>query len=366
MTTCGQKLNLSTWRLQLCLSALLIPLALQTHHASAQCPAWFPPTVMDPLSAGTQSFAVHNKRLIISGTFTSIGGISANGLASFDGATFTPMTSGRISPGGQLARSQGRLYITGGIAGTAGQYWTESSWATWPNTGTSAGSNVTVRSIHSTPSLGIFAEGSLLFPGGVLVRHAIWTGSIWQAASTQWGPNIEGSNFFQHIFDVQEFNGLVYVAGDFASIARGTSFNQNTALSTGICIFDGSQWMEMPRGGVNGTVRDMIIFRDQLYLAGDFTATRDGAIALNRIARFDGTTYFPVSIGSGFPVSSMCVVDDGTGEKLFLTAGALLRYDGTAITFLPTLHGTPLISAAFDPGFGAGVFVGGAGLPWQS
>ncbi len=359
MTTYNLKLRES--RLEMCICALVTLLGVWDQGALAQCPAWFPPTAMEPLNAGTQSFAVYNNRLVISGGFTSIGGISANGVAEFDGSAFTPMTSGRVGADGQLAKAQGQLYILGGTFGTAGQIWSGTSWVTWPNTGTLTGS-VSVRSIHTAPSLGIFAEGSLSFPGGVVVRHAIWTGSTWHAASTQWGPNVDHSHIFPMIRDVQEFNGLIYVAGDFLSIATGTSFNQNTVPSRGICFFDGAQWTEMPRGGVNGTVRDMVIFRDQLYLCGDFTATGDGTIALNRIARFDGTTYHPVGGGSGLTVTSMCVADDGTGEKLFLTANALIRYDGTTLTFLPNLHGQPQISAAYDSGFGAGVFVGGSGL----
>ncbi len=313
---------------------------------------------MEPLNAGTQSFAIFNNRLIISGGFTSIGGIAANGLAAFDGSVFTPMTLGRIQPGGQLLNSEQQLYITGGLVGTAGQMWSGNSWVTWPGTGTTGDNTITVSSIYSIPSLGVLAEGTFAFPAQGFRRRAIWNGSTWLPASTQWGPNTDSAS----ITDVQEFDGSIYVSGSFDSIARGMQFNQFTVPSRGICIFEGSQWREMPRGGLNGTVRDMVVFQDQLFLAGEFTATRDGSIALNRIARFDGTTYHPVSTGSGVNVTSMCVADDGTGEKLFLTASALIRYNGTTLTFLPILHGLPLISKAYDPGFGMGIFIGGSGL----
>ncbi|MBU6412301.1 MAG: hypothetical protein KGS45_02410 [Planctomycetes bacterium] len=353
-----------TWRsVALCFTAAVWLLA--TGPAAAQCPAWSPPTTMEPLNAGTQSFAIFHNRLIITGGFTSIGGVATGGPVAFDGSTFTPMTLGRVGGGGgQLAVHQSQLYITGGIAGTAGQIWSGSSWVTWPGTGTLTGSTQIARSIHGAPSLGVFAEGGFVFPGGVIVRHAFWESGAWRPASTQWGPNVEGNNAFANVRDVEEYEGFLYVAGDFASIARGSAFNQNTVQSQGACIYDGSQWFPMPRGGLNGTVRDMVIFQDQLYLAGDFTATRDAAITLNRVARFDGTNYFPVGTGSGVAISSLCVADDGTGEKLFLTAstGALLRSDGGTPAFLPTLFGSPLISAAFDPGFGMKVYVGGSGL----
>lgn len=338
-------------------AALMLPGSIASQ-APAQCPAWFPPTTMEPLTAGTQSFAIWNKRLIISGGFTSIGGLASGGPVAFDGSAFTSMASGRFQSGGQLVKSKGRLYITGGPVGTAGQVWSGNSWVTWPGTGTLDGNNLSVGGICSTPSLGILANGSFVFPGPVVTRRAIWDGSTWRAASTQWGPSPDGAG----ISDVQEFNGRIYVSGSFDSIARGTTATQDTVPSRGICIFENSQWLEMPRGGVNGAVLDMVIFRDQLYLAGDFTATRDGAIALNRLARFDGTTYHPVGTGASVTARSMCVADDGTGEKLFVIAGALMRFDGTSITFLPTLHGQPQSSMAYDAGFGMGVFVGGSGL----
>jgi len=332
--------------------------------ASAQCPAWALPTAMEPLNGGVQSLAVYSGRLIVSGGYTSIGGTEAAGLAAFDGSAFTSMTAGRVGSGGQLALYRDTLYIQGGPVGSAGQMWTGNSWATWPGTGTLGGNNITVRSIHAAPRTGIFAEGSFVFAGGTSARHAIWDGSSWRPASTQWGPNVDFSNVFQQIRGVQEYKGRLYVAGDFGSIARGTAFNQNTAQSNGICIYDGTQWLPMPNGGVNGGVRDMVIFKDQLYLAGDFTATRDGTIALNRIARFDGTNYAAVGTGASSTVTSLCVADDGTGEKLFLclASGALVRSDGSTQTFLPTLFGSPGVLAAYDPGFGAGVFVGGSGL----
>ncbi len=331
--------------------------------ATAQCPAWFPPTAIEPLNNGVSSFAVHNNRLVISGTFDSIGGTTANGLASFDGSTFTSMTSGRVAGVGQLAVSQGGLYITGGPSGSAGQMWTGSTWVSWPSTGIEPGTNILVRGIQSSPSLGILGEGTFVFPGFVLARYGFWENGAWRQASTQWGPNIE-SGSFTTIRDVEELDGFLYVAGDFGSIARGTGFNQNTVQSQGVCKFDGTQWLPMPRGGVNGTVRGLAIYQDQLILVGDFTATRDGAIALNRVARFDGTEYSPIGSGVSLTVTSVTVADDGTGEKMFFTAstGAMLRSDGGTPTFLPTLFGTPLLSIAFDPGFGNAVYVGGTGL----
>ncbi len=324
--------------------------------ATAQCPAWFPPTAIEPLNNGVSSFAVHNNRLVISGTFDSIGGTTANGLASFDGSTFTSMTSGRVAGVGQLAVSQGGLYITGGPSGSAGQMWTGTEWVTWPGTGTLDGNNLLVGGIISAPSLGILGQGSFIFPGAVSTARATWDGSTWQPLSTQWGPNEAG------ISDIQEFNGRVYMSGGFNTLARGTAQNQDNIASRGVCIFENSQWLAMPRGGVNGTVFDMVIFRDQLYLCGDFSATGDGTIPLNRVARFDGTTYHQVGMGASVTARSMCVADDGTGEKLFVVAGALMRFDGTTLTFLPTLHGQPSASIVYDSGFGAGIFVGGSGL----
>ena len=90
-----------TWRsVALCFTAAVWLLA--TGPAAAQCPAWSPPTTMEPLNAGTQSFAIFHNRLIITGGFTSIGGVATGGPVAFDGSTFTPMTLGRASGGSGL------------------------------------------------------------------------------------------------------------------------------------------------------------------------------------------------------------------------------------------------------------------------
>ncbi len=47
-------------------------------------------------------------------------------------------------------------------------------------------------------------------------------------------------------------------------------------------------WSAFPHAGLNGSVYALALSGSDLYLGGDFTATNDGAVALNRIAKFSG------------------------------------------------------------------------------
>jgi hypothetical protein len=111
----------------------------------------------------------------------------------------------------------------------------------------------------------------------------------------------------------------LYVGGDF-TIAGCETVNS-------IARWDGSNWSALtgPGGeGVNNIVSAMAVFDDgtgpALYVGGPFTTA--GGMTVNRIARWDGTSWSalagPSYVGVNNSVYAMAVFDDGSGPALFV------------------------------------------------
>jgi hypothetical protein len=115
-----------------------------------------------------------------------------------------------------------------------------------------------------------------------------------------------------------------------------------------------------------------------LYAGGSFTTA--GGQVVNRIARWDGTSWLGLGngvpgLGAGAGVNALTVHDDGNGPALlvggdFTTAGGVTvrnvaRWDGASWSALGTGGPATCYSlASFDEGSGAVLFAGGSSLLW--
>ena len=132
-----------------------------------------------------------------------------------------------------------------------------------------------------------------------------------------------------------------------------------------------------PANDLNGEVRSIAVFDDgsgpALYVGGTFTTAR--GITVNRVARWDGTSWS--ALGSGLRTSSagsvdaLKVFDDGTGPKLHaggsftLSGAATVRYvakwTGSAwVEVGGNLNGQVLALGVHDAGSGAQLYATGA------
>jgi len=138
--------------------------------------------------------------------------------------------------------------------------------------------------------------------------------------------------------------------------------------------------------GVSGEVRAMAVFDDgagpALYAGGIFTTA--GGVEVNRIARWNGSTWSalegPSGIGLNGTLRALAVFDDGSGPALyaggnFTTAGGVTvngvaKWDGTEWSALNSPGGTGVATnfgyspyveafAVFDDGSGSALYVGG-------
>ena len=287
--------------------------------------------------------------LYAGGFFSTAGGVTVNGIARWDGSAWSALTG----PG-----------LSGCILGLGCVPFISA--LTVFDDGTGAA---------------LYAGGDFTTAGGVTVNGiARWDGSAWLALTGPGGTGVDFTVAALTVFDDGSGPAL-YVGGNFIS-AGGVTVNR-------IARWNGSAWSGLtgPGGtGVNGTVWSLTVFDDgsgggpALYAGGSFTTA--GGVTVNRIARWDGSAWSALTgsggTGVGSWVNALAVFDDGMGSALyaggiFTTAGGvtvnrIARWDGSTWSTLNGPGGTGVMSPggvlalmAFDDGIGAGpaLYAGG-------
>jgi len=321
--------------------------------------------------------------LYAGGFFTSAGGVVANYIAKFDGASWSPLGSGMSTIGGtstvidMAVYDDGggpALYVAGtyasagGVAGTSGiARWDGTSWSDVGGGVATGGLTPIAQALAVFDDGGgpaLFATGSFTHAGGVAVNGiAKWDGVRWSPLGT--GLSVGGGGRALAVFDDGSGAGpALYVGGVFAS-AGGTA-------AKNIAKWNGTSWSALGSGIGGGlpSVTALANFDDgsgagpELYAGGEFSDA--GGVAVNNIAKWDGTSWSSLESGGsgmsgGFtffpPVQTLEVFDDGSGAGAALYAGG---YFGTA-------GGVPANRIAKWDGVGwspLGNGIGESGIAW--
>jgi hypothetical protein len=288
--------------------------------------------------------------LVAGGGFTTIGGISANRIARWDGSQWHAM--GSFSHVSALAEYNGEL-IAGGNFGIS--RWNGANWQAMSTT-----SNHVALTVYNGE---LISGGWFTSTDGVPAnRVAGWDGTQWRAL---------GSGMNGPVFSLTVYNGELIAGGNFTTadgasanyIARwdGTQWHPmdsgmsnlvlsltvyNGELIAGgrfetaggvtanyIARWDGVQWQSIG-DGMNGYVLSLNAFNNELVVGGEFT-TADGEEA-NRIARWDGVQWYPMGNG----------MDDGSVRSLteyeqeLVAGGTFVIADGKTVNRIAR-WGTP-------------------------
>jgi len=220
--------------------------------------------------------------VIAGGIFATACGVTVNNIAYWDGSQWLPLGSG----------------MNGAV----------SALATWDPDG------------DGPLTAQLVAGGQFTTAGGVTVSYiARWDGSDWHPlgsgmqfvvrALTTWDPDGEGPEPAQLV-----------AGGEFAT-AGGATVNN-------IAYWDGLEWRSFG-SGTNGTVHSLTTWdpdgagpqHPQLIAGGNFTTA--GGVTVNRIARWDGSSWQPLGSGVSAQVRGLTIWDrDGDGpEPARLVAG---------------------------------------------
>jgi hypothetical protein len=268
------------------------------------------------------------RALFVGGTFTSIAGVPASGMAKWDGAVWSEV-------GGGASNFVEALHVFDDGTGPA-----------------------------------LYAGGPFTSIGGVAAdRVARWNGASWSPVGAGVGPlgNRQGHSVrCMATFD-DGAGPALYVGGEFTNSA-GTQVRR-------VAKWTGSAWAPLA-AGMNGGVNAMLAFDDgagpRLFLGGTFQ-TADGLPA-QRIAAWNGASFAPLGDGvqitaTSGEVTALAHLDSGSGPKLyavgsFISAGGvavanIARWDGAAWASIGT-PGLPSAARgviAHDDGSGPALFV---------
>jgi hypothetical protein len=193
-----------------------------------------------------------------------------------------------------------------------------------------------------------------------------------------WSDEFYGGDFDAGVHTMIEFDDgtgpALYVGGRF-TLAGGEDANR-------IAKWDGVNWAPLGSGtaadffGDDG-VRALAVFDDgggpALFVGGGFSIA--GGVAASNVAKWDGSSWFPLGSGAHIGVSSLAVFDDGSGAALFVggqwpgDAGGvavnhIARWDGTNWSAVGSgsngTDGRIFALAVFDDGGGDALYVGGS------
>jgi len=277
--------------------------------------------------------------LFAAGEFSVIGGVAARGVARLDGTGWAPLGSGLSGFAHALAGFDDgtglAMYVGGDFALAGGQFLGQV--ARWDGTAWMAlGSGVygEVRDLEvfdDGTGLALYVAGDLEFAGGMPVSGiARWDGSVWSTLGngTGGGSSVEALELFD------DGSGLALFAGGYFSSMDGIVVNR-------IAKWDGSTWSALG-SGMNSAVLALEVFDDgngpELHAGGRFTTA--GGSAAVRVAKWDGSSWSALGGGVDAEVQSLAVFDDGGGPALFVggrfdnaggvAADAIARWDGAS------------------------------------
>jgi hypothetical protein len=250
-----------------------------THYLSAwDGNSWL--SLNGDLDGEVQSLAVHDGRLIVGGAFTHTASSEVDGIAAWDGSTWSPIGMGFQQPG-QPAVSVRSLttfnseLIAGGcfsVSGTtAVNRVARCAGSSWQPLGSGlAPDSSTVCALHEFGT-DLIAGGDFSSVGSFLSQGiARWDGVAWQtfepAVIALPDTGVES---------MESFLGKLYVGGGFA----GVTGVPNTAH---LAIWDGDEWRGL-QDEADSTITSLLVWGGDLYAAGHFTTI--GGTAANRIAR---------------------------------------------------------------------------------
>ncbi len=238
----------------------------------------------------------------VGGTFSSIGGVTANNVAYWDGQQWHAMGSGTNGTVYAIdVDAQGRVYVGGSFSSPASNIarWTGS---TWEALGT--GANGEVRAIAIAPhDPYVYIGGSFTSANGIQCNRIV----RYNYESGQFETMGDGFDDAVYAIAVSPLINGCYVGGAFLQDSTQViTYNH-------IAYWDGRNWQQLmlsPYIGVTGgAVNALVVDKTgQLYLGGEFTA--GFGVILNHVARWNGFAIYALGDGMGARVNGLAIDED--------------------------------------------------------
>ena len=273
--------------------------------ACAQCEEWH--QIVGGLDGPVNALTIWNGSLIVGGQFSAVNGppnLTLNHIARRDAAGWHQFvsSSGIIGVSGignlyGMAEWNGDLVAAGSFTTAGGQTvnniarWDGTDWHPFTSAGGQIGTNATVRAITAWNG-SVIVGGAFTIAGGQAATHiARWDGNAWSSLTSggQNGVSLNGA-----VYSLAVWNSDLIAGGAFAT-AGGETVNN-------IARWDGTTWHPLTSGGQIGvsgptpvTVFALCNWNGNLIAGGTFTTA--GGQTVNRIALWDGVGWQLLSSG---------------------------------------------------------------------
>jgi len=248
-------------------------------------------------NGAVNALALDGSNIIVGGTFTSAGGTAVNNIAKWDGSSWSALGTGLVNADIQaIAVSNGNVYVGGIFTSAGGQQ--ANNIAVWDGESWSAIIDGTANGVNA-PVFALAAKGDSIFVGGSFTAAGEQSASniaIWNTATQSWSALGNGVNL--DVLALTLIENDLFAAGIF-STAGG-----NTARK--IARWDGSQWHPLGEGITSGSVVEALtVVGNDLFVGGSFT-TVGNSVTANNIALWDGSAWSKLGSGiSGGPVFAL-------------------------------------------------------------
>lgn len=264
----------------------------------------------------------HNK-LYVGGYFASLGNVSAYGLGTWDGSAWDslpvqPFNTNASTGVHAMTVADDAVYFGGtwdtitGIACRGIAKWNDTVITPICSPSNLTGA-VYVFAICEFNGY-IYVGGNFstpLFPFDTIQDIMRYDGTNWSTV----GGGMKGSSI---ISSIVVYNNELYVAGTFYT----------SGGNAGNCIqrWDGNSWSDVG-GGTNVIIQDMHVFQNKLYVVGGFTMA--GGIPAQYVASWDGTDWcaLPGNFDNG--IEKCCVYRDS-----LCVGGGFWTIDGDSMNYI--------------------------------
>jgi hypothetical protein len=282
--------------------------------------------------SGTQGYFVDailedNADVYVAGKFTFdiTNGLPAYGIAKWDGVSWSPLGTGIFATGpgagvASLIKFNGELYAAGSFTTAGGvtanhiAKWNGASWSAL-GTGTN-GSNIFSLAVYKNE---LYAAGNFTTAGGITAPGiAKWNGSSWSAVGSGVSNSLAIIVYNEELY-ISNSSGLyTWDGANLSSLSTISATHfivyntdlyasgnfTNVGVNTNIAKWNGVSWTAIGTEAVNN-IYSLAFYNGQLYAGGAFTS--QGGVLCNNIAKWDGAAWSALGTGTDDKVQAMTV-----------------------------------------------------------
>jgi len=288
-----------------------------------------------PTVSNVLAITKYDGNLYTGGAFLAIGGISAKGIAKWDGSNWNIVGSSgkagnsgfsvwRLLVDGNELYAMGSFDSIGGIPASKIAKWNDTTWSSFPVLESDVG------------GWGIadakFYKGQLYVGGNFYSWFndiAIWDGVSWKP----WGGGLSG--LMTHVETLTIYKDDLYIGGYF--------FEADGNPGNCIAKWDGSNWSNVG-GGMDAQVLDLVVYNGELWAGGKFSMA--GGVPVSYIAKWDGTQWYNIGANFDNAVTSLASLN---GD--LYAAGGFWTIDGDSVNRIAkytTDTGTNVVSITYN------------------